>query len=123
MTLQEVVAQNPEIQAEIDAMKDECRKAGMEEERNRIQSLDAIAKTVTPEALNEAKYGEHKVDGKTLAYDAMVNGEKLAQAYLEDAQADTEDSKAGEVKSGKPEAEEKNEADEMASYINARKGV
>ena len=111
------------IKGDIDAMREESRLSGVAEENARIKSLDAIAKTVAPEALNEAKYGENKTDGKTLAYDAMVNGEKLARAYLQDAQEDSDISGANDVGAGKPDEEEQNEADEMAAYINKKKGV
>lgn len=123
MTLAELAKEHPEIQAEINAMREESRLSGVAEENARIHSLDAIAKTVTPEALNEAKYGENKTDGKTLAYDAMVNGEKLAGAYLQNAQEDSDLSGANDIGAGKPDEEEKNEADEMAAYINKKKGV
>jgi hypothetical protein len=87
-------------------------------------SLDAIAKTVTPEALHEAKYGENPTDGKTLAYEAMVKGEKLAQAYMTDAVSDNVNSGAQDVGEGNPDegTEGTRAADEMAGYINNMKG-
>ena len=99
------------------------QKAGADEERARIQSLDAIAKTVTPEALNEAKYGEEKKDGKTLAFEAMVKGERIASAYLSDAKDDSQDSGAEDVGIGKPDDEGASESDQMAAHVNAKKGV
>lgn len=125
MTLAEALEKNPELQAEIDAIRKESAKNGAEKERNRIKSLDDIAKAVTPEALNEAKYGEEKKDGKTLAYEAMAKGEALAEAYLKKAKDDTKDSGAADVKLGKPDAGEgtQDESDEMASYINKKRGV
>ena len=89
-----------------------------------MQSLDAIAATVTKEALNNAKYGENPVDGPALAYQAMVDGEKLAAAYMAQARKDSEESGAEEVGIGNPDAggETTDEADEMASYINRANG-
>ncbi len=124
MTLAELAKEHPEISAEIDALKKESFDSGAESERNRIQSLDAIAKTVTPEALNEAKYGENKTDGKTLAYDAMVNGETLAEAYLKKAQEDSEDSEADKVGVEKQEEDDESVSNQMAEHVNAmKKGV
>ena len=57
------------------------------------------------------------------SFDAMVKGEKLARAYLQDAQEDSDISGANDVGAGKPDEEEQNEADEMAAYINKKKGV
>lgn len=123
MTLAELAKEHPEIQEEINSLMDENRKAGADEERARIQSLDAIAKTVTPEALNEAKYGEEKKDGKTLAFEAMVKGERIASAYLSDAKDDSQDSGAEDVGIGKPDDEGASESDQMAAHVNAKKGV
>ena len=123
MTLAELAKEHPEIQTELNSLMDENRKAGADEERARIQSLDAIAKTVTPEALNEAKYGEEKKDGKTLAFEAMVKGERIASAYLSDAKDDSQDSGAEDVGIGKPDDEGASESDQMAAHVNAKKGV
>ena len=123
MTLAELAKEHPEIQAELNSLMDENRKAGEDEERARLQSLDAIAKTVTPEALNEAKYGENKKDGKTLAFEAMVKGERIASAYLDDAKNDSQDSGAADVGTGKTEKDEASESDQMAAHVNAKKGV
>ncbi len=124
MTLSEFLEQNPEAQAEVNAIKDEAKSEGRQEERKRMQSLDAIAATVTKEALNNAKYGENPVDGPALAYQAMVDGEKLAAAYMAQARKDSEESGAEEVGIGNPDAggETTDEADEMASYINRANG-
>jgi ATP-dependent protease ClpP protease subunit len=128
MTLTEVLAEHPEVQAEIDAAKETARvegkDEGVKEERKRIQSLDNIAKTVSAEALTDAKYGENPVDGPTLAYQAMMDGNKLAAAYMKNAQTDSEESGAPDVGAGKPDAgePEDNEADEMAGYVNSQRG-
>lgn len=125
MTLQEFLQKNPEAKAEQDAVIAEATQSGADAERERIQSLDAIAKTVSAEALNEAKYGKNKVDGKTLAYDAMVKGELKAEAYIKDAVKDSAESGAEDVGAGKGEAgeEENTDAEDMAAFVNSRKGV
>lgn len=125
MTLQEFLQKNPEAKAEQDAVIAEATQSGADAERERIQSLDAIAKTVPEKALNEAKYGKNKVDGKTLAYDAMVKGELKAEAYIKDAAKDSAESGAEGVGTGKGEAgePENTDAEDMAAFVNSRKGV
>lgn len=124
MTLSEFLTQNPEAKSEIEEIRVNAEKVGRDLERERIKSLDAIAATVKAEALNEAKYGDKPVDGPTLAYQAMVSGEKLAGAYMASALRDSEDSGVMNVGVGTPDAggEETDEAEDMAAYINQLKG-
>lgn len=124
MTLQEFLAENPEALAEVDAMKAEAKAEGAKAERDRIQSLDKIAATVTAEALNDAKYGENPLDGPTLAYQAMVEGEKLATAYMTAAREDSKESGVDEVGMGEPYVGEQqtDESDELAAHVNNLKG-
>lgn len=124
MTLKEFLTENPEGQAEIDTIKADARAEGKKEERARMQSLDAIAGTVTADMLRDAKYGENPIDGPALAYQAMIKGEKIAAAYMADAMADAEESGVGEVGVGNPDAgqEQADESDEMSDYINKKKG-
>jgi ATP-dependent protease ClpP protease subunit len=124
MTLDKFLAENPEAKGEMEEIKAAAEKSGRDSERERIKSLDAIAATVKAEALNEAKYGEKPLDGPTLAYQAMVNGDKLAGAYMQNALRDSSDSGVDNVGIGTPDAgqEPDNEADEMAAHINNLKG-
>ena len=123
MDLQEFLSQNPEAQAEFNNRIAEARNEGVSSERTRMESLDNIASTVTPEALNEAKYGENPVDGPTLAYQAMCDGNKLATAYMKNAQQDSEESGVKDVGVGQGEDEEtNNESDAMAAHVNKMKG-
>lgn len=124
MTLKEFLENNPEAQTELDAMTAAAKEEGKASERARIKSLDAIAATVTKNALDEAKYGENPVDGPTLAYQAMVEGEKIASSYMEKAKEDSKESNCGDVGIGNPDAGQKqtDEADELAAHVN-RKGV
>lgn len=124
MTLTEFLAENPEAQEELNTMTGKAKIDGQKEERARMQSLDAIARAVTKEALNAAKYGENPIDGKELVYQATVDGERLAAAYMEKAKKDFEDSGAKDVGIGNPDAgqEATDEADEMASYVNKTNG-
>lgn len=124
MTLSEFLTENPEASSEIDIIKSESEERGRNAERERIKSLDAIANTVKAEALYAAKYGEKPLDGPTLAYQALVDGEKLAKAYMDDAKKDSGDSGVDDVGIGTPDAggKETDESDEMAAYINKSKG-
>lgn len=124
MSLAELLAEDPEAKAELDAMIAEARAEGLNAERARMKSLDAIAGTVTAEALNDAKYGDNPIDGPALAYQAMVNGNKLAEAYMAAAKEDSKESGVDGVGIGTPDAgeEQTDEADEMAAYVNKTKG-
>lgn len=123
MTLQEFLAENPEANAEIDALADEALAKGRAQERERIKSLDAISATVPAVMLTEAKYGESPLDGPTLAYQAMMKGEKAATAYMASAIRDVETSGATAVGVGSvAEQEEKSEADMLAGFVNKSKG-
>lgn len=124
MTLSEFLEENPEAQAEIDTVKAEAKAEGQKEERARMQSLDAIAGTVTAEMLHDAKYGENPVDGPALAYQALVSGKKAAAAYMADARSDARESGVSDVGVGIPDAgqETTDESDEMSAYINKKRG-
>lgn len=131
MTLEEVLNEHPEIQAEIDAQveaaRNEGRDSGVTAERERLHSLDEIKDAVPEEMLNDAKYGDKPMNGQELAYQAMVQGKQTAQAYLKDAIADSKDSNvdsvgAGNIEAGTPEDTTEADADAMASYVNAKHG-
>lgn len=124
MTLDEFLAENPDARAEVDAVSASAKAEGTKAERERLRSLDAIAGTVSSDMMHDAKYGENPVDGPALAYQAMVNGDKLAAAYMNSAKEDSEDSGAGNVGIGTPDAgeEQTDESDELAAYVNRAKG-
>lgn len=123
MTLQELLKDNPEAQAEFDKQVADAKTAGVSEENSRLKSLDAISTSVSAEALDGAKYGEDRMDAKTLAYKALVEDAAKAGAYMKDAQDDATDSNVNQVGGAAPgENEEVQDADNMASYVNAQKG-
>lgn len=124
MTLAEILAENPDAKKEVDALFAAARAEGTKEERERLQSLDAISATVAADALHDAKYGGNPVDGPTLAYQALASGNKLAAAYMAAAQEDSAQSGAGDVGMGTPDAgeEQTDESDEMAAYVNKARG-
>ena len=63
------------------------------------------------------------MDAKTLAYQTLVEDAAKAGAYMKDAQDDATDSNVNQVGGAVPgENEEVQDADNMASYVNAQKG-
>ena len=123
MTLQELLKDNPEAQAEFDKQVADARVEGASEENNRLKSLDEIRTSVSAEALDTAKYGENKMDAKTLAYQTLVEDAAKAGAYMKSAQDDAKESNVNQVGGAAPgEKEEVQDADSMASHVNAQKG-
>lgn len=129
MGLQEIMAEHPEISNEIEEMTAAARAEGLAQgiaqERERMNSLDAIAGRVSAEALHEAKYGEEPIDGKTLAFKAMQEDAAKGAAYMANAKEDSQQSGGEDVGVGDIDAGEDNKDDEiakdMADYVNARK--
>lgn len=128
MTLEEIYAEHPELKAEVDTLVDAAGTSGAQKERQRLESLDAIAGSVSPEILQEAKYGEDakRMDARELAYQAMVEDSRKAGNYMKDAMKDSEDSHVEQVAASPDEAKEAaDESDAMSSFVNAgrkRKG-
>lgn len=129
MTLEEFLKENPEEQAAVDKLVDDAKESGMEEgaknERTRLQELDAISKTVTSEALHDAKYGENPMDAKTLAYECMVDDSKRAVAYMDAVKKDADNSGAGKVPAQPDEdtaSDEEKDAERLASAANKKGG-
>lgn len=122
MTLEEFLKENPEQQAAVDAMVQEARAEGTKNERNRLKELDSIAKSVTAEALEEAKYGEATKDAKTLAFEAMMDDSRKAAAYMDQAKNDSEEAGTDKVGAGS-ETPTDNSADLLARAAMKKKGV
>lgn len=122
MTLEEFLKENPEQQAAVDAMVQGARAEGTKNERNRLKELDSIAKSVTAEALEEAKYGEATKDAKTLAFEAMMDDSRKAAAYMDQAKNDSEEAGTDKVGAGS-ETPTDNSADLLARAAMKKKGV
>ena len=130
MGLQELLNENPEAKAEYEQAIAEVKANAVEAERERMKSLVAIANNVISEMLSKAKY-EDIVDGKELAYKALVEGNAVAAAYMENAIAGSAESGVDSVGIGSPNTglleddsnSEQAKADQMAAFINAKKGV
>lgn len=124
MTLQELLKDDPEAQAEFDQQLASAKAEGVAEENERLRSLDAISTSVSAENLTDAKYGKNRMDAKTLAYKALVEDGAKAQAYLAQAQSDAADAHVDDVGGAAASAEDgmPENADAMAAYVNAQKG-
>lgn len=138
MTLTELCAADAQAKAELEAKvtaakeegkaeaSAEAKKQGAQEERARLQALDAIAKSVTADALNKAKYGndDERMDAKELAYQAMLADGEKASNYMANATEDAKDSGANDV-AGQPsdnrDDDATDESDQLAAYANGRR--
>ena len=96
-----------------------AREEGAANENARLKELDEIASSVTPEALEEAKYGENRIDAKTMAYEAMKNEQLRRREYMTAAMEDA--NAASEVGTQPTEEPVNNEGQMMAQYVNAKK--
>jgi hypothetical protein len=73
--------------------------------------------------LNDAKYGEHVMEAKELAYQCLVKDGMAAAQYMKDAVADSQDSGADDVGTGAgDESDTTDESDEMAAVVNKKSG-
>ena len=120
MTLEEFLKENPDTM--VQGARAEGEAEGARNERARLKELDAIAKSVTAEALEEAKYGEDAKDAKTLAFEAMVDDTKKAASYMAQAQDDAATAKTSEVGATGSKTEAEDKADRLADYANKKKG-
>lgn len=121
MTLEEFLQENPEAKAELDERIQNAKKEGVTNERKRLEELDAISSTVTPEALSDAKYGDDPMDAKELAYQAMKDEKLRMTSYMSDAVDDSKESGVEDVGAGSEEETEE-ESVSMANYVNQKKG-
>lgn len=76
-----------QLEAEYPVLVAEVRTAAIAEERKRMQEIEAVADTMPPEMVAEAKYTK-PTTAKDLTYNAAVAHKVLGQAYLAQAQAD-----------------------------------
>lgn len=120
MTLSEAYETNPELQSEVDHLVDEAVKKAVDAERQRIKSIDSIKAHIPTEMVEDAKY-IHPVNAQDLALKVLQKDALNAAGYLTKAQEDSEQSNSvGAV----PNAfgEDGDDADELAAYVNRKKG-
>lgn len=126
MGLKEVLAENPELQTEIDQLTSEAYANGVSAERDRLKELDDISATVPAEMMANAKYGENVMNARDLAYQALLSGQKAASAYMENVIDDSNKSGVTEVGAGEVDTGEDTEdkaGDQLAGFVNAKKGA
>ena len=129
MTLHEFLNENAEAMEEYNNALADAKAEGITEgaeaENARLSELDAIANAVSPDALSEAKYGNERIDAKTLAFNTVVENAKAGAKHFEEAVSDAAESGVEDVATFEPDmGEEEDKSDEaMASYVNAKKGA
>ncbi len=102
MTKSELMEKHPELYNEIVREVRNEQSNAVEEavkaERNRIKTIDEIAKQVGDETMvQEAKYGEKTMDASQLALQALRKQNELGNAFLENLQNDATNSGASGV--------------------------
>ena len=122
MTLSEAYETNPELQSEVDHLLDEAVKKAVDAERQRIKAIDSIKAHVPTEMVEDAKY-INPVNAQDLALKVLQKDALNAAGYLANAQEDSEQSKANSVEAV-PNAfgEDGDDADELAAYVNQKRG-
>ena len=112
----------PDLVAQVEA-------AAREEERKRIQAIDEISRTISPELVNKAKY-EEPMTAEQLAFQALKADAAKGRQYLDDLGKDNADSGVQNVasqpqddraKKEKQEEERKKAAQSIAEYANKRR--
>lgn len=124
MTLEDFAKQSKEASAELEDLKERMRAEGAMHERERMKALDALEGIVSADDLKDAKYGEKPMDAPALAYQEAMKNKQAAANYMANAISDAKDSGTEDIGIGKVDAgeTETNEADEMAAYINKKRG-
>lgn len=89
----------PEFVAQIET---EAADSGRMEERKRIQDIEQISNTVSPELVIKAKF-EEPVDAKELAFLALQNDARKGQNYLNNLRQDAQNSNSENVASANSE--------------------
>jgi hypothetical protein len=115
-TVDELRQYFPELVAQLEAA---AREEGAKAERQRIQAIDEISRTLAPEMVNKAKY-EQPMTAEQLALEALKADAVRGRQYLEDLKKDYGESGAPGVK-GQPHKVESNVAQEIAEYANKRR--
>jgi ATP-dependent protease ClpP protease subunit len=133
MTLDELKTQYPDLVNQIknEAKKtaqtntDEAVKNATEEavkaEQERIKAIDSIASKISPELVNEAKYGETKMTAEQLALKALQTQEDIGRALINDRASELQNTKllvASPVNGSEEDTEAKDIAD-GAALLNA----
>lgn len=124
MSLEELLATDPEAKAEFDAYVQNVTSDAVKAENTRLHDLDAIRASVSEDSLHQAKYGENPLNAQELAFQTLMEDGKKAENYMAHAVTDAEESGVNNVGTAKPKDEsvEDDESDMMAGYVNANHG-
>lgn len=129
MSLEEMLAADPEAKAEFDAYVQNVKNDAMKAENTRLQDLDAIRASVSEDALHQAKYGEKPLNAQELAFQTLMEDGKKAENYMKHVVDDAEESGVNDVGGAKPkdaDSSDDHQEDEMsnmmASHVNAKHG-
>lgn len=133
MNLEELKTQYPDL---VNQIKDEAIKAAqadnekavkdateiaVKNEQERLRAIDSISSKISPELVNEAKYGETKMTAEQLALRALQTQEDLGKALLNDRASELQNTKqlvASPVNGSEEDTEAKNITD-GATLLNA----
>jgi hypothetical protein len=96
MNLTDLLKEHPEIQNEINALKDTAKNEGITEERNRLQSIDKIAATLPADMVSNAKYSE-PMNAAELALKAVEDAQAKGKNYITAAISDSQKSGVDQV--------------------------
>ena len=92
-------------------------------ERKRMQDIDSIASTISPELVNEAKYGENPVNASELALKALQNQQAQGASFLAGRDAEQKDADVNSVTpspvSGTEEDTQAKDIADGAALLNA----
>lgn len=98
MTLEEFRKENPEAAAALLAeAQADANNAAIQQERQRIADIDAIASQFNDEIVNAAKYGDNPCSAAEMAYRAALENAKQGKKFMSDVQKDYKDSGANDV--------------------------
>lgn len=88
----------PDLVKQIEnAAREEGKKLGAQEERERIQNIEQISGNIDPELVNKAKF-EEPINAEKLAFEALKNDAARGEEFLDNLQQDVKDSRNGDVK-------------------------
>lgn len=122
--LEELRAAFPELLAQVEtSARNEGHAAGVNEERARLQGIEAIQGAIADSALvNGAKYGDKPLTAAELALQAMQAQAAIGATVLSNMQEDAETSGAEDVTAnpngGTEPAAEEDAAKEIADTVN-----
>jgi ATP-dependent Clp endopeptidase proteolytic subunit ClpP len=97
MTLEELKNLHPQLVNQItDAAKEEGKKEGKKEERQRIKEIEEISNSIPADLSKKAKF-EEPMNAQELAFLALKNDSRLGNQYLNNTDADSQESGANNI--------------------------